>query len=67
MKYIFSLLCYIIVFNSHAQWISRSGLPQNENSTTSLRTFPCGGTTIYEENFNTLQAGEIPADWQILD
>ncbi len=67
MKYIFVFIAFLIVFSGKAQWVSRSGLAQNEPNTPALRTFPCGGTTIYEENFNNLQAGEIPADWQVLD
>lgn len=67
MKYFFSLICFLSFFTGQAQWVSRSGATGTGMNTPTLRTFPCGGTTIYEESFNTLQAGEIPADWQVLD
>ncbi len=67
MKYIFLLITFLSVFAAQAQWVSRSGLAQNATNSPTLRTFPCDGDSIYEENFNALQAGEIPADWQVLD
>lgn len=67
MKYIFVLFTFLSVFTIQAQFVSRSGTIGNTANIPALRTFPCAGTTIYEENFNTLQAGEIPTDWQVLD
>lgn len=47
-----------------AQSPSRSGNPAPQESKASLRTFPCGGEAILEENFN---GTTIPASWTTLD
>lgn len=43
---------------------SRSG---DTPAPSSLRTFPCGGVTIYEENFSGLAQGQLPQDWATFD
>ncbi|WNJ17593.1 T9SS-dependent choice-of-anchor J family protein [Pontibacter sp. G13] len=47
-----------------AQSPSRSGNPAEQISKASLRQFPCGGLTVFEENFDSTA---IPAGWTVLD
>ena len=68
-QYILSVAFLLNVFaltqTLHAQ--SRSNLAQPTAPQVALRTFPCAGDSLYEQNFNTVAAGAVPQDWTVLD
>lgn len=60
----------MLALSFHAQMIyaqSRSNLSQPSAPQIGLRSFPCAGDSVYEQNFNTLTVGAVPQDWTILD
>ncbi|MBX7242472.1 MAG: choice-of-anchor J domain-containing protein [Bacteroidia bacterium] len=69
MKYSAIILAILIFWNINeagAQRVSKSNEPA-PSSFSPLRTFPCDGTTIYEEGFDGLSQGQLPLDWSSLD
>ena len=68
MRVLFSLLVGLLIFPllSPAQHTTRSGLTPPEGKKPALRQFPCGGTTLLDENFDK-SADTIPAGWNRLD
>ena len=61
---LFLFLSVCISFSANAQVDSRSGYPSPKESRSALRTFPCGGETLFHEQ---MSADSIPAGWQTLD
>lgn len=65
MRFYFFLFFTCFCSLAFAQYATnRSGV---QTPAIALRTFPCGGTTIYEEDFAGLSQNQLPQDWNVFD